>query len=74
MSAAIKRGPHVSALVQDAMVQLDAEVQEKVRTGQARLVKWNDIKHNPPPGVENITHGNDSTQIQTVSSNSRSLV
>ena len=48
MQAAIDRGPHVSALVPDAMAQLDIEVQEKVANGQARIVKWNDIRHDPP--------------------------
>jgi hypothetical protein len=45
---AIKRGPHVSALEPEAMAHLDAEVQEKVKTRQARLLKWADIQHNPP--------------------------
>lgn len=48
MQAAIDRGPHVSALVPDAMAQLDIEVREKVANGQARVVKWNDIRHDPP--------------------------
>ena len=48
MRAAIARGPHVSALVPDAMAQLDIEVQEKVKNGQARVVKWSDICHDPP--------------------------
>ncbi len=50
--AAIKRGPHVSALVPAAVAQLDEEVQEKVKNGQARLVKWADIQHNPPPELK----------------------
>ena len=50
--AAIKRGPHVSALVPAAMAQLDEEVQDKVKNGQARLVKWADIQHNPPPELK----------------------
>jgi hypothetical protein len=48
LEAAIQRGPHVSALDQDAMKQLQQEVSEKVKIGQARLVKWDDIKANPP--------------------------
>ena len=52
MKAAIARGPHVSALVPDAMAQLDIEVQEKVANGQARVVKWSDICHNPPPQLK----------------------
>ena len=52
MRTAIARGPHVSALVQDAMDQLDEEILEKVLNGQARIVKWNDIRHNPPPQLK----------------------
>ena len=48
MAAAIARGPHASALIPAASKQLDDEVNEKVRAGQARLVRWNDIKDNPP--------------------------
>ena len=35
MQAAIDWGPHVSALVQDAMDQFDEEIAEKVLNGQA---------------------------------------
>ena len=52
MQAAIERGPHVSALVPAAMAQLDDEVAEKVLNGQARIVSWNDIRHNPPPQLK----------------------
>ena len=52
MQAAIDRGPHVSALDPDAMLQLQSEVAEKVSNGQARLVLWHDIKHNPPPELK----------------------
>ena len=48
MRAAIERGPHVSALVPEAMAQLDDEVREKVLKGQARIVKWKDIAADPP--------------------------
>ena len=48
MTAAVERGPHVSALVDEAMLQLQQEVAEKVRVGQARVVNWDDIKSNPP--------------------------
>jgi len=48
MQAAIDRGPHVSALVPDAMKQLDAEIEEKIARQQCRLVRWDDIKHDPP--------------------------
>ena len=52
MQAAITRGPHVSALIPDAMAQLDTEVAEKVQKGQAKLIHWNDIKHAPPPNLK----------------------
>jgi len=52
MQAAIDRGPHTSALVPDAMEQLDAEIRDKVLNGQARLVKWKDIRHDPPPQLK----------------------
>jgi hypothetical protein len=48
MEAAIKRGPHMSALEKEAIDQLHTEVQEKVRNGQARLVEWESLKANPP--------------------------
>ena len=46
--AAIRRGPHVSALAPDAMLQFDAEIAEKVAAGQARLVSWDSIQDSPP--------------------------
>ena len=52
IQAAITRGPHASALVPEAMKQLDIEVNEKVKNNQARLVKWKDIKHAPPPQLK----------------------
>ena len=48
MQTAIDRGPHISALVPDAMAQLDLEIAEKVKNGQARIIRWNDIRDNPP--------------------------
>jgi hypothetical protein len=52
MHAAIDKGPHISALVPAAIEQLRAEVQAKVVAKQARVVKWDDIKHNPPPELK----------------------
>ena len=52
MQAAIDRGPHVSALIPQAAHQLDLEVADKVKNGQARLVHWNDIRSNPPPNLK----------------------
>jgi len=48
IQAAVDRGPHVSALVPDAMAQLQAEVNDKVKRGQVRLVNWEDIRESPP--------------------------
>ena len=48
MVAAIDRGPHVSALVAEAIEQHLAEVDEKLKNGQARVVLWDDLKNNPP--------------------------
>jgi hypothetical protein len=48
MQAAIDRGPHVSALDPEAIEQLQQEVQDKVKKGQARLVLWDEIKKDPP--------------------------
>jgi hypothetical protein len=52
MQAAIDRGPHVSALLPDAAAQLDQEVEQKVQKGQAKLVAWNDIRHDPPTNLK----------------------
>jgi hypothetical protein len=52
MNAAIDRGPHQSALSSDAINQLQQEVNDKVAMGQAHIVDWNDIKHDPPPQLK----------------------
>lgn len=52
MQAAIERGPHQSAWAPDAIEQLTAEVMEKVAAGQARIVDWRDIMHDPPPQLK----------------------
>ena len=48
MQAAIDCGPHVSALIPAAMAQMDLEVQDKIQNNHARLVRWEDICHDPP--------------------------
>ena len=48
LEAAIEKGPHVSALDEAAMEQLQQEVQAKAEIGQCKIVKWDDIKANPP--------------------------
>ena len=52
MQAAIERGPHRSALSDEAIAHFKAEVDKKVRTGQAKLVAWDSIKDNPPPELK----------------------
>ena len=48
MEAAIARGPHKSALSPEAMAHFASEVAEKVKAGQARTIRWEDIRHDPP--------------------------
>ena len=48
MQAAMQRGPHVSVMVPDAMKQLASEIEDKVRSGPANIVLFDDIKDNPP--------------------------
>ena len=45
---AIDYAAHPSAQVPDAAAQLRQETLEKIQQGYARLVKWEDIKANPP--------------------------
>jgi len=52
MQAAIERGPHRSALSDEAIAHFKAEVDEKVRIGQAKLVAWDAIKDDPPPELK----------------------
>ena len=52
MMAAVERGPHESSLTDDAIQHFAAEVLEKVATGQAKVVNWDDIKENPPPQLK----------------------
>ena len=52
MEAAIDKGAHPSARSGAAAAQLRAETMEKVRKGQARIVRWDDIKADPPPELK----------------------
>ena len=52
MQAAIDKGPHISALVPAAVEQLRLEVAAKVLANQARVVRWMDIRSNPPPELK----------------------
>ncbi len=44
----VDRGPHCSAMSANAITHFGAEVAEKVKSGQAKLVAWESIKDNPP--------------------------
>ena len=44
---AVARGPHQSALKPEALVHFAEEAAKKVRTKQALIVLWDDIKDNP---------------------------
>ena len=48
MQEAVDRGPHQSALSDEAITHFRAEVDEKIKSGQARLVAWDSIKDDPP--------------------------
>jgi len=52
MQAAIDRGPHISVLEPAAIIQLQEEVQGKIKAKQARLIKWDNIKDNPLPELK----------------------
>jgi hypothetical protein len=45
---AIKWGPHQSALSPDSIQHFVEEIKEKNRMNQARVIKWDAIKDNPP--------------------------
>jgi hypothetical protein len=45
---AVKRGPHQSAHTPEAITHFAEEAAEKMRTNQARIVAWDNIKDNPP--------------------------
>jgi len=52
MQAAIDRGAHPSAQKPEAAAACRAEALERVKDGCCRIVKWNDIRHNPPPNLK----------------------
>jgi len=52
LQAAINRGNHPSARSPEALHCLWTEALEKVQTGLARLVAWDDIKACPPPNLK----------------------
>jgi hypothetical protein len=48
IQAAINHGPHKSALKPNAIAHFKEEGKDKVAKGQARVVLWENIKHNHP--------------------------
>jgi hypothetical protein len=52
INEAIKQGPHQPALSPEAIQHLAEEIKEKIRTNQARVIEWDTIKDNPPPGLK----------------------
>ncbi len=52
MWAAVAWGPHQSALTPEAIDHFAEEAKEKVKTNQAQIVAWDDIKDNPPPQLK----------------------
>jgi hypothetical protein len=52
IEAAIQKGAHPSVLDPEAAAQLREETLEKVNQGYARLVFWDNIKHNPPANLK----------------------
>ena len=52
LEAAIEVGPHVSAMVPEAMQQLQEEVTSKVANGQVKVFLWDDLKKNMPPKLK----------------------
>ena len=48
MQAAVYMGPHRSAITDNAIAHFRAEVNKKVKSGQAKLMVWDSIKDNPP--------------------------
>ena len=52
METAIARGPHKSSLTMEAIAHFTSEVEEKIAVGQDQIVRWEDIRCNPPPQLK----------------------
>ncbi len=50
MQAAVDWGPNCLAPSDDAIAHFRAEVDEKVKSRQAKLMAWDSTKDNPPAG------------------------
>ena len=52
MEAAVSKGPHSSALEDDAISKIQIEAREKSAQDFATIMRWDDIKHNPPSNLK----------------------
>ena len=52
LQAAVDRGAHPSAQTPDAATACRREALERVADGCCKVVKWKDIKTNPPPNLK----------------------
>ena len=52
MEAAVTKGFHSSTLEDYAISQIRVEAQEKAAQGFATIVRWDDIKQNPPSNLK----------------------
>ena len=52
LQAAVDRGAHPSAQTPDAAAACRREALERVADGCCKVIKWNDIKSNPPPNLK----------------------
>ena len=52
MESAVTKGPHSSALEDDAISQIQVEAREKAGQQFATIVGWDDIKHNLPSNLK----------------------
>ena len=52
MTATVERGPHVSALSNNAVEYAQKEAADKVRGGYVTIVNWDDIKDDPPQNLK----------------------
>lgn len=52
MQSAIDVGPHKSAMKPEAMEHHHREVEEKEKQGFVKVIRWDDIKDDPPPHLK----------------------
>ena len=52
MEVAVTKGPHSSALEDYEIPKIQVEAREKAAPGFANILKWDDIKQNPPSNLK----------------------